>query len=80
MHGESIRSQVLTSGVLHMMLVRAWSHMRTARRRAGARRTPARTGQVLRKGGSIPGEAEARSAGYAVRAHALAAWANEVLA
>jgi hypothetical protein len=81
-HGESIRSQVLMSGVLHVMLVRARAHMRAARRRAtalGARRLAAWAGAQEKRLDSLV-TAEARSAGYAVRAHALAAWANEVLA
>jgi hypothetical protein len=80
--GESIRSQVLTSGVLHAMLSRARTHMRAARRRAtalGARRLAAWAGAQERRLDSLA-TAEGRSAGYAVRAHALAAWANEVLA
>jgi hypothetical protein len=81
-HGESIRSQVLTSGVLHVMLSRSRAHMRAARRRAtslGARRLAAWAGAQEKRLDSLA-TAEAGSAGYAVRAHALAAWANEVLA
>jgi hypothetical protein len=80
--GESIRSQVLTSGVLHVMLSRARTHMRAARRRAtalGAQRLAAWSSVQEARLHSLA-MAEARSAGYAVRAHALAAWANEVLA
>ena len=79
---EPIRSQVLQSGVLAIMLARALKHMRSARRRAnvlGAHRLAAWAGaQESRLVGLV--SAETRSAGYAVRAHALAAWANEVLA
>ncbi len=79
---ESIRSQVLTSGVLHVMLSRARAHMRAARRRAsalGARRLADWAHGQEKRLDSLA-TAESRSAGYAVRAHALAAWANEVLA
>jgi hypothetical protein len=79
---ESIRASVLQSSVLATMLTRAWIHMRRARRRAsalGARKLAAwATGQESRLRSLAT--AEARSAGYAVRARALAAWASEVLA
>jgi hypothetical protein len=79
---ESIRSQVLGSGILAIMLARALAHMRSARRRAsvlGARRLATWAGaQESRLANLVT--AETRSAGYAVRAHALAAWASEVLA
>ncbi len=78
---EPIRNQVLRSGILAVMLKRAWAHMRAARRRAlalGARRLASWAGeQEIRLAALVA--AESRSAGYAVRAHALAAWANEVL-
>ena len=79
-NAESIRSQVLRSGVLGVMLSRAGFHMRRARRRAealGAGRLATWAGaQETRLTGLAA--AEVRSAGYAVRAHALAAWAAEV--
>jgi hypothetical protein len=78
---DSIRSQVLQSGILAVMLKRALTHMRAARRRAtalGAHRLASWAGgQESRLEGLTA--AETKSAGYAVRAHALAAWANEVL-
>jgi hypothetical protein len=78
--GESIRSQVLSSGVLGVMLNRAGLHMGNARRRAealGAHRLGMwAAAQETRLTGLA--DAEVRSAGYAVRAHALAAWAAEV--
>jgi hypothetical protein len=79
---EPIRDRVLQSGVLGIMLTRAWIHMRRARRRAGAlgasRLAAWAAGQEARLRSLA--EAEIRSAGYAVRARALAAWACEVLA
>lgn len=78
---DSIRNQVLQSGILAVMLKRSLVHMRAARRRAtalGAHRLASWAGaqesrlQVLAK-------AETKSAGYAVREHALAAWVSEVL-
>jgi len=79
---EPIRNQVLRSGILAVMLKRAWAHMRAARRRAmvlGARRLGAWAGEQETRLAALFA-AESRSAGYAVRAHALAAWASEVLA
>ena len=79
---ESIRTQVLRSGVLGLMLSRACRHMKWARRRAsamGAHRLASwAAGQEARL--SSLATAEEASAGYAVRASALAAWASEVLA
>jgi hypothetical protein len=78
---EPIRNQVLRSGILAVMLKRAWTHMRTARRRAmvlGARRLGSWAGEQETRLAALFA-AESRSAGYAVRAHALAAWASEVL-
>jgi hypothetical protein len=78
---EPIRSQVLRSGILAVMLGRAWAHMRAARRRAialGARRLASWAAEQENRLGALAA-AESASAGYAVRAHALAAWANEVL-
>jgi hypothetical protein len=79
---ESIRSQVLQSGILGVLLSRAHVHMRRAQRRAralGAHRLAAWTATQESKLRSLA-EAETRNAGYAVRARALAAWASEVLA
>jgi hypothetical protein len=64
------------------MLARALIHFRTARRLAaalGAHRLAAWT-RLLESRMTLLVAAEARSPGYAVRAHALAAWAGEVLA
>jgi hypothetical protein len=80
--GASIRIQVLHSAVLGTMLVGALAHMRAARRRAsalGAFRLAAWAASRERRLEALV-SAERRSAGYAVRAHALAAWAGEVLA
>ncbi len=78
---DSMRAQVLESGVLGIMLSRACIHMRRARRRAtavGAKRLAGwATVQELRL--QSLAAAEIKSAGYAVRARALAAWASEVL-
>jgi hypothetical protein len=81
-HAESIRTQVLRSGVLSVMLARACMHMRAARRRAtvmGVLRLADWAGMQEVRLKSLA-DAERRNAGYAVRAHALAAWASEVLA
>ena len=80
--GARIRIQVLHSEVLGTMLDRALAHMRAARRRATALqavRLAAWAAARERRLEALVG-AERRSAGYAVRAHALAAWAGEVLA
>jgi hypothetical protein len=79
---ESIRTQVLQSGILAVMLRRALAHMRAARRRALALRAHRLASWAGQQETRLEGlaAAETRSAGYAVRAHALAAWANEVLA
>jgi len=80
--GESARIQVLQSAVLGTMLHGAQAHMRAARRRAtalGAFRLAAWAASRERRLEALV-TAERRSAGYAVRAHALAAWAGEVLA
>jgi hypothetical protein len=79
---DDARLDVLASGVLHAMLVRAMHHMRAARRRAaglGAGRLVAWAESREARLRALV-SAELRSAGYAVRAHALAAWAGEVLA
>jgi hypothetical protein len=76
-----IRGELLRSGVLGLLLERAVYHIRAARRRAtalGAARLAAwAASREARFEGLV--QAERRSAGYAVRAHALAAWAGEVL-
>jgi hypothetical protein len=79
---DPIRNQVLQSGILAVMLGRAWQHMRAARRRAmalGATRLASWAREQETRLGSLVAS-ESRSAGYAVRAHALAAWATEILA
>jgi hypothetical protein len=76
------RILVLRSGVLRAMLERAAVHMRAARMRAsalGALRLAAWAGGRETRLQALVA-AERRSAGYAMRAHALAAWAGEVLA
>jgi hypothetical protein len=76
------RALVLQSGVLRAMLERATVHMRAARKRAsalGAVRLAAWAGGRENRLRALVA-AERRSAGYAMRAHALAAWAGEVLA
>lgn len=76
-----IRKQVHDSGILGVMLSRACIHMRRARRRAGAlgtKRLAAWAASQERRLQSLAA-AEIKSAGYAVRAGALAAWASEVL-
>jgi hypothetical protein len=78
----SVKRRVLDSGVLQQMLSRALRHLRAARRLAatlGARRLSAWSSTQERKL-EVLVVAEGRSPGYAVRAHALAAWAGEVLA
>ena len=80
--GRELRRQVLESGVLSRMLTRAVHHMSTARRGAadlGAARLSAWAAARQERFDTLSA-AEARSAGYAVRAHALSAWAGEVLA
>jgi hypothetical protein len=78
----SVRQRVLDSGVLQQMLSRALRNMRAARRLAAtldARRLSAWALAQEQRLESLVA-AETRSPGYAVRAHALAAWAGEVLA
>jgi hypothetical protein len=80
--GGRIRLQVLKSAVLGTMLNGALAHVRAARRRAsalGAGHLAAWAASRERRLETLVA-AEQRSAGYAVRAHALAAWAGEVLA
>jgi hypothetical protein len=79
---EKLRVSVIRSGVLKLLLRRARWHMRAAAARAGvlgAKRLEAWARGRERKLSSLV-EAESRSPGYALRAHALAAWAAEVLA
>ncbi len=78
----SVRQRVHDSGVLSVMLSRALRHMRVARRLAtilGARSLSEWTVSQARRLEALV-KAESKSPGYAVRAHALAAWAGEVLA
>ncbi|HEY8090967.1 MAG TPA: hypothetical protein VIF09_24060 [Polyangiaceae bacterium] len=79
---RAVRPRLLQSGVLSRMLGRAVRHLASARRLAsalGARRLASwATGRQARF--EVLLRAEARSAGYTVRAHALSAWAGEVLA
>jgi hypothetical protein len=80
--GARIRLQILQSGILGTMLRRALTHMRMARELAaglGADRLSAWAASRESRFATLVA-AEERSAGYAVRAHALAAWAGEVLA
>jgi hypothetical protein len=77
-----IDEQVLRSGVLLEMLGRAAHHMAAARRRAaalGSQRLAAWAASRQERFETLRA-AEAASAGYTVRAHALSAWAGEVLA
>jgi hypothetical protein len=76
-----LRLAVLRSGILRTMLERAAAHIRAARRRAaalGALRLASWAAEREKRLHALVA-AESRSAGYAVRAHALAAWAGEVL-
>jgi hypothetical protein len=77
-----IRAQVHQSGVLRMILMRALGHMRAARRRASALGAHGLASWAATREARLETvvEAEGRCAGYAVREHALAAWAGEVLA
>jgi hypothetical protein len=80
--GARLRAQVLRSGVLLGLLRRAAHHMGAARRRAaalGAERLAAWAGSRQERFETLRA-AESANAGYAVRAHALSAWAGEVLA
>lgn len=77
-----VRTQVLQSGTLLRMLSRAVQHMAEARRNAstlGANRLAAWAAEREERFQTLC-SAEARNAGYVVRAHALSAWAGEVLA
>jgi hypothetical protein len=78
----AVRQRVHASGVLADMLARSRAHFRGARRRAnflGAKRLEVWAGAREVKLARLF-EAERDCAGYAVRAHALAPWAGEVLA
>lgn len=79
---DAVRQLVFDSGVLAKMLARAAWHFRRVRKLAevlGARRLAAWASE--REARTL-GEAadERRAAGHAARAHALTAWAREVLA
>jgi hypothetical protein len=80
--GARLRAQVLRSGVLLGLLDRAVHHMSAARRRASAlgAESLAAWAASRRERFETLRNAESASAGYAVRAHALSAWAGEVLA
>ena len=79
---QRVREQILQSGVLFTMLSRARLHMRAARRRALALGAERLASWAFSKESRFETlcAAEARNAGYTVRAHALSAWAGEVLA
>jgi hypothetical protein len=77
-----VRAQVLRSGVLVALLERALWRLRRVRRRAtalGLTRLAAWAASRATRFEALVA-AERASAGYAVRAHALAAWVDEVLA
>jgi hypothetical protein len=78
---DPIRKMILESGVLARMLRRAYRHFRAARLRAEALgcRQLATWARAKERHGRALVENETRSSGYAVRAHALAPWAAEVL-
>jgi hypothetical protein len=81
-NSSQTRLHVLHSGILRTMLERATVHIRAARMRAsafGAMRLAAWAAARESRFQALVA-AERRSAGYAVRAHALAPWASEVLA
>ncbi|MGH7294525.1 MAG: hypothetical protein ACRELB_06325 [Polyangiaceae bacterium] len=77
-----LRSLVLESGTLGRMLTRAVHHMAVAQRQAHALGAPRLAGWAGDRRARFETlcAAEKRNAGYAVRAHALTAWAGEVLA
>ncbi|MGH7438371.1 MAG: hypothetical protein ACRENE_22025 [Polyangiaceae bacterium] len=78
----SLRAQVLGCDVLLRMLRRARWHMRAAAARAralGATRAAA-WAATRERSMTVLVSAESRNAGYAIRSHALSAWATEVLA
>jgi hypothetical protein len=80
--GACLRSVVLGSGSMQRLLDRARQHMRAARLRAmalGAQSLAAWAGGREARLAKLAA-AESASAGYARRAHSLAAWATEVLA
>jgi hypothetical protein len=79
--GGNLRSQVLRSGVLLGLLRRARRHMRSAALRArtlGAWRLANWASERADRLATLA-SAESKSAGYAIRVHALSAWAAEVL-
>jgi lipase chaperone LimK len=79
--GGPLRSQVLRSGVLLRLLQRARWHMRSAALRArtlGAWQLAHWASERADRLNTLA-NAESKSAGYAIRVHALSAWAAEVL-
>jgi hypothetical protein len=80
--GTGVRRHVLHSGVLSMLMHRSVTHVRAARRRAGALGAASLAAWAKAREARLTAlsSAEASSAGYTVRAHALSAWAGEVLA
>jgi hypothetical protein len=80
--GAAPRQRVHAARTLELMLERSRRHFRATRMRAatlGMNRLSGWAAERERRLTSLV-EAERRSAGYAVRAHALAPWAGEVLA
>jgi hypothetical protein len=77
----AVKLHVLQSGVLSMLMRRAVTHVRAARRRAGALGAQSLAAWARAREARLESlsSAEASSAGYTVRAHALSAWAGEVL-
>ncbi len=78
---RALRSRVLESGILSTMLQRAAGHLSRARRLAGALGAGrlATWASSREERFTVLWSAETRNAGYTVRAHALSAWAGEVL-
>ena len=78
---RAIRLEVLRSGILRTLLQRAAAHIRASRMRAAALGALRLASWAAARESRLHAlvAAESRSAGYAVRAHALAAWAGEVL-
>jgi hypothetical protein len=80
--GTGVKRHVLQSGVLSLLMRRAVRHVRAARRRAAAlgAQSLAAGARAREVRLTALSSAEASSAGYTVRAHALSAGAGEVLA
>jgi hypothetical protein len=78
---DAARALVLSSGVLSSLLARAESRFRCARDRSVSLGLTSLAQWAHEREAAVAElrEAEARHAGYAVRAHALHAWALEVL-